>query len=657
MAMYLGSQKVSPSLNTVIEKITTITQDTSGNVISQNTTQETNSSYVAEDPDNLAADLPVVTEWSRPADWPDLDVLPELDEGVYLTYDNTDKVDYPWACFYCDVQSSGQIIIAQGHINGSNFVQDASWTVNTATYKEINYGSSSYDYVIFKITPALATKHMTSMYFGRIAQATLGTFAMRPQYDQYCLERRGRLPYLTSTAGSGDNIRYCTQWMEYDNTLIGENNRGSMNLAFAWYRARSLQKINFNGWPTSQWNVTSLESTFNECMSIKKLDLSSWDTINWHVASLYRTWYGCYMLRELKIPFNTINWGNTSNKTINFQSAWDSCYCLEELDLSSWDVSNLVVTTLYATWSTMYQLKSLNIKNWDTSKWTVNSLYCTWYQDYNLVNIDLSGWNTSNWKVGRIDNCWYNNLKRRNFKDIENWNTSGWSVVQMGAAFYGCTKVQEINLNSWNTSNWKVNGLSSTWANCYALRHLHVNTWNTSNWVVTTIGSIFSSCINLEEIEAFSWDTSNWPINVIGSAFNFCCSIKELDLTQWNTTKWNLDSSRTFNYFARYCRNLKYINVSNLNLSDITLANYGSNATDYTSFYADPQLETLILPSTYAGHLNFRYNYSMTRKEIVRIFNALPTALSGAKIIITELRYKLTNADIAIATNKGYTVS
>ena len=210
MAIYLGDKKVSPSLNTVITR--TITQDTSGNTISQ--TQTTDSNYIMEDPDNLAADLPIVTEWTRPSGWPDLDSLPELDEGVYLTYDNTSRIDWKWASFRC-VMNTGSYTIAQGHVSGSTWTQDATWTIASNTVKEVDYSSSTYSYVVFKITPA-STNHIQQFYFNNIAAATLGTYAVRQQQDQYCLERVGKLPYLTTTAGSGDTYMYCCEWIERD---------------------------------------------------------------------------------------------------------------------------------------------------------------------------------------------------------------------------------------------------------------------------------------------------------------------------------------------------------------------------------------------------------------------------------------------------------
>ena len=259
MAVYLGSQRVGPNLNTVVTK--TITQNAQGQTISQTTSIDNN--FINEDPDNLSANGPVINQWTRPSGWPDLDALPALDEGVYLTYDNTSHADIKYASFYC-VTNTGKVKVSQGHISGSSFVEDTSWELASATYLEINYSSSAYDYPIFKIVP-LSTNHIQQQYFARVAAATLGTYAVRQQQDQYCLERKGWLPYLTTTAGSGDNYRFCTEWMEQDQIKFGD---AVTSLAAAWYRARHLQKINFLGWTGANCNITSLGSLFEQANEI-----------------------------------------------------------------------------------------------------------------------------------------------------------------------------------------------------------------------------------------------------------------------------------------------------------------------------------------------------------------------------------------------------
>ena len=675
MAIYLGGQKVSPLSNIIIEKTITVTKDTNGNIISTSdpvySGVSNESNFTIEDPDNLSIDLPVVTEWTRPNDWPNLDALPTLTEGVYLTYDNT-KVDYKWACFYCDVQSSGQVTIAQGHINGSSFVQDATWNVNTATYKEIDYSSSSYDYVIFKITPTTSTKHMTSMYFGRIAQATLGTLALRQQQNQHCLERKGWLPYLSSTAGSGDNIRYCTEWMEHDNVEFGNT---VTSLVAAWYRGRSLKKIEFGNWTGANCNITALNSAFEQCNTIEKIDLSQWDTTNWKVGSIASMFSSCFNMKICIVPFNTINWGSGAGRTLAMNSTWYNCHTVEELNLNSWNMTGINVTAINSCWQNCYHLKSLNVKNWNTSLWSIPSLYYTWGNCRLLVDIDLSNWNTTNWKPTRWDGCFYSNENRRHFEDIKNWNTSGWKIKESNDVFAHCRRVQEINLLNYDTSQWAVTSMSNIFGSCYAARYIRIGSWNTTNWKVTNINYLFANDYNLEEVECFSstqyptaWNTTNWVVRYgMYQTFMGCLKIKEIDFTKWNMTNWpwaTNSGDQDIRYLFQYCYNLKKINMSNLDLTTITSLNYYSQnaagSRSYSPFYYCFSLEELTLPNngSYKGHIDMSEMYKLPRSEFIKTFNALSSSPIGttAKVWIVNTKYKLTTADIAIATNKGYTV-
>lgn len=663
MAIYLGGQKVSPSLNTIIEKTITITKDTNGNIISTQETQDISNTSQIEDPDNLSADLPEVTEWTRPSGWPDLSALPALTEGVYLTYDNRSNISWRWASFMCRC-NTGSYRIAQGHVSGSTWTQDAYWDIASGSYKEVDYHAAAYDFVVFKITPA-STNHITEFYFARIPQTTLNTYALTLQHDQYCLERVGKLPYLTTTNGSGrgDNHAYCCEFMEHDNVEFGNS---LTNLAVAWYRARNLKKLEFGSWTGAACNITSLDSTFRHCHAIEKLDLSQWETGNWHVSSIYYMFDLCINLKILIVPFNTTNWGAASNRSIETRYVWQNCRSLESLDLSTWDVSGWKPNSFQCTWASCYRLKSLNIKNWNTTNWAITSLYQTWDNCQSLVDIDLSNWNTSNWAITTLGYTWRANFRRRSFKDIENWDTHNWNITSMAATFDSCYYIQELDLTHWNVSNWACTDLGGTWSNCRSLRYLYVGNWDmtqTNKWKVTSIYAMFNNCWSLKNTTFFEWHPINWAITRAGSAFYACRSMEEIDTTKWKnlsgqTLTWTLvDGTSHMNYFAAYAYCTKKINFSNFNTSAIAVNNYGSNATSYTNVMECYCAQEIILPSTHAGHLNLRYCYSLNRNEIVRLFNALPTALSGAKIVITEMRYKLTNADIAIATNKGYTVS
>ena len=655
MAIYLGNQRVSPSLLNIITR--TITQDASGNTISD-VIQET--AVTHEDPANRTEDLPVITnEWSRPSTWPNIDNLPVLTEGLYLTYDNTSAVDYKWAAFRV-IMNTGNVIIEQGHLNGSNFVRDATWTVASNTVKEINYSSSAYEYVIFKITPA-STNHILEFYFNQVAQASVGTLVLKPQQSQRCLERRGWLPYFRYATGSGDNYRYCTEWIERDCVQFGDS---VTSLAALWYRGRSLQKIEFGNWTGANCNITSLASAFEQCNVIEKIDLSQWITTNWHVTTINSMFYCCYNMKICILPFDTTSWGSGSGRTLTLSSTWCNCHTLENLDLSSWNMTGINVTTLYSTWQSCYHLKSLNVKNWDTSSWVVTSLYCTFYYCRRLVDIDLSGWDTSKWVPTRMDNMFLHNHLRHDFNDIKYWDTSKWKIAQFNDAFGSCYTVQELDLSNWDVSGWVVTTLSNTFGSMYSVRHIRVGNWNTTNWKVTNINYLCCNDYNLEELECLNWNTSNWPVtNGPYAMFQSCLKIKEADLTSWDTSKWNLSAGgkSDLRYWFQYCYSLKKINVSNFDVNAVnSLSYYSQNAAgsrSYSPFYACYSLEELTLPTNYKGHIDLSDMYKLPRSEFIKAVNALGTPIANtAKVWIVNTKYKLTTADIAIATNKGYTV-
>lgn len=659
MSIYLGDQPVGVCLHTIVDSANAEGLDTSA-VIQQN-------------PFDLPADRwkpNEIEDWTRPSDWPNLDALPALTEGVYLTYrnrnDDNTLVDWPWAGFCC--ATGGAYTVAIGHMNGNTWVQDSTQNVANGAYVEINYGNLnlSQKYLVFKITPTTSSIHITRFGFGRIAAATLGTYALRQWYDQYCLERKGTLPYITTTDYANNAYGFCTAWMENDNTNIGSMNTGNMSLRCAFLWGRNLKKINFDNWLTGQWNVTRIDYMFQYCGSIQKLDLNSWNTTNWHITDMYNIFDGCISLKELKISdWDVTNWGSGAAKTISFGALFNNCRNIEELDLSKWNVSLLRVTSLSSTWAQCYKLRKLNVSNWNTNNWRVTTMYCAFYYCYNLVDVDLSNWDVSQWPMTRIDSCWVNNRCRIDFKDIENWNTTNWVINQFSQVWDSCVRINKLNLSNWNVSNWRTTTLYATWSNCQTLKELKLGNWTTSTdgwdtslWAVIDLRSTFNNCYSLQNFDIFKLNCTNWPVARISSMFYACYYLKEADIKTWsNNTTWTIPSDMAFNYVFGYCFNLKKIDVSNIDVQNVTVGNYGSNKTSYTSFIECYSLEELKLPKNYKGHINLRYCYHLSRTTLLDIFNQLGTALSGAAVVLTEMRYKLTNADIAIASNKGYTVS
>ena len=273
MAIYLGRNKVSPMFVKMIEK--TITTDNQGNEI---ITYNTNTNFVDNDPDDLSYERDTVYEtWLRPNDWPNLDAIdiPDTFEGVYLTYKNTSDLPYRIACFICNTSNNGVYKIEAGHLNSSNvFVADIT-NANAAgngSYVLCDYSSISsttYPYIIIRITPSSTSQHLTGVRFGRIPVGNTGTIVQANYYHNFCVERRGRLPYAVYFAYSGSNYGYMTYYMEKDATIIGTASPVTgTNFAGAFAQGLNLRVIDFTGWDTSNWTITSLSEVFRHCYNL-----------------------------------------------------------------------------------------------------------------------------------------------------------------------------------------------------------------------------------------------------------------------------------------------------------------------------------------------------------------------------------------------------
>ena len=97
---------------------------------------------------------------------------------------------------------------------------------------------------------------------------------------------------------------------------------------------------------------------FQGCVSLRELDLSSFDTSN--VTDMISMFDGCGSLRELDlISFDTSN-------VTDMNYMFSGCRSLKYLDLSSFDTSN--VTDMFAMFNGCGSLRELDLSNFDTSK-------------------------------------------------------------------------------------------------------------------------------------------------------------------------------------------------------------------------------------------------------------------------------------------------
>lgn len=684
MAIYLNRHVVSPIFLKTIEKTVTINSDGT-----QTTSYNSNVNHGADTTNNIIANLDTSSyvPWTRPNGWPNLDSIniPSDFEGVYLTFDNSANLPYYIASFYCNVTNSGSYVVDIGYLNNSTFTVLQTSTVGQGAYQRINYSSidhTTYPYVVIRLTPAIATNHFTRCQFGSLPVANTGTIVAGYYYHNYCLERRGRLPWVNVLVNSSTNYGWCTMYMQKDATLIGINNAISgSNFAAAWYMGGNLREIDFTGWDTSNWTITSIASIFSNCYNLQQLDLSVWNTDKWAITTIANAWDYCYSLLTLNVStWNTTNWRVT---TMN--AAWRQCFRLEILDLNNWNVSLWPVAVMSSAWENCARLKILHTSTWNTSNWIVNTLANTWYGCRVLTSLEVGNWDTENWKVTTLSQTWYNNHLMPDFDVLKNWNTTNWEVTNMTSTWYNCYAATSLGITNWITSKWAVTTFNSTWYYCCSLVHLDLSKWNTSKFAVTTFNATwyccfslltlkigtwdvskfevttfantFNSCCRLKEIEIFQWNLPDSAVTAINGMFPYCYSLKKIDFSKWTCTSWALT---TIANFARECRTLEEIHMSNINVASITTANnYGATS----STGADTVLQGCYClkvfdpPTGWRGRIYLHNCHSLPRAEIVKFFNNLTSPPLTAALYINITRHRLTAADIKIATDKGYTIS
>lgn len=196
--------------------------------------------------------------------------------------------------------------------------------------------------------------------------------------------------------------------------------------------------------------------------------------------------------------------------------------------------------------------------------------------------------------------------------------------------------------------------LTSTFINNSKLKYLDVSGWDISN--VTDLGQLFRSCSRLKTIKGIeNWNTSK--VTNMAQVFAACSSLSELDIANWNVT------SVTSMWYM----------FQNLNLTSLDLSKWSvPNLTNVSEmFKSNPKLKSLIGNRTIEevlenniGCLN-GLKVSLKLSDTAADRASLRAIINGlAKVETTQiltlgakLRAKLTEEDIAIAANKGWSIA
>lgn len=212
----------------------------------------------------------------------------------------------------------------------------------------------------------------------------------------------------------------------------------------------------------------------------------------------------------------------------------------------------------------------------------------------------------------------------RNLKTIPQLDLS--SAQNLSRMFYGCGSLETIP--KLNTSN--VTNIYSMFQGCYGLRGEDGITLDIGN--STNIVQTFSGCQRLQKITLLNSNTAKF--NTLNGTFNDCTSL--VDLSSFYCEKVNDIRESCFN---------GCINLTNFD----GLINLGKAYTGQTVNYS-----------------NYTFNLSrsskLTHSSLVNIINGVydiaSIGVASQRLILGSTNLaKLTSEEIAIATNKGWTVS
>ena len=298
-----------------------------------------------------------------------------------------------------------------------------------------------------------------------------------------------------------------------------------------FYKCASLVELNLENFDTS--SVTDMHQMFLGCLSMTSFDLSSFDTSNVinmnslfiydiELVSVDLSSFNTSSVKDMSFMFmscprlKSLNLSNFNTQSLeNMGGMFRSCSLLTSVDLSSFDTSK--VTEMSNLFHECQSLTSLNLGNFDTSN-VINMKYM-FYNCTRLTSLDISNFDLTN--VERIS-FMFQNCESLEFLNL-NSSTALNSIIEANYLFYGCKKLESLDLSALYTPN--VENMDYMFYNCEKLKYLNLKNFDTSS--VNSMINMFDGCVSLEYLNIYSFiendnlNTSNM-FNSISQNLKYC---------------------------------------------------------------------------------------------------------------------------------------
>ena len=342
-----------------------------------------------------------------------------------------------------------------------------------------------------------------------------------------------------------------------------------------FYKCGSLKELNLQNFNTS--SVTTMHQMFLGCPSMTSFDLSSFDTSNvvdmsslfiydTGITSIDLSNFNTSSVKDMSFMFmsctnlKSLNLSNINTQSLeNMSAMFRSCSSLTSIDLSSFNTSK--VTEMANLFHECESLTNINLGDFDTSN--ISSMKYMFYKCYKLTSLDISNFNLS--KIERIAYMFQycENLEYIKFNNSTSLN----SIIEANYLFYGCQKLESLDLSFLNIS--KVTNMDYMFYNCESLKYLNLKNFDTSS--VDSMENMFDGCISLENLNIYSF-TENDNLNTNNMFNNISQNLKYCIKEDSKATKiiQLLYEKNIVNNCTDECiaQNGKYIIEKNLCLDD-----------------------------------------------------------------------------------------
>jgi surface protein len=264
-----------------------------------------------------------------------------------------------------------------------------------------------------------------------------------------------------------------------------------------------------------------------------------------------------------------------------------------------------------------------------------------------IVSLDLS--NPEYWAGKTSFERYFTSL--HNLKTITTpskfyWKqTWGSNITSFMGAFYGCSKLEKINMNRCDVSN--VTDMSYMFHGCTSLVDIDATLWHTASLKDTSY--MFARCAALESIDMHYCNTPE--LTTMSGMFYGCNKLASLNISNFDTSKVT-----SMGGLFSICSSLTDLYLGNFNTANVTnMANM---------FYSCASLTNITFPATFAENdaitsLDFS-SCPLAPSTVYNLISALTTKTSASLKIKTDVWAAATALYPSLATTleeKGWSIT